>query len=183
MTFDVAGSHLPESLYGPCGCQRYREINTPKSKVQKHTVVSRSIVAERKGTMARNGLRTRPPGVDPMAADGDRRRIPFVSIYHITHSYCSLAYPPILTPSSSQRQFRACEQVKRESQMVHATFSSSKLSTLPSSQHWFCIVLILLSCSFTQRRIIIRQVPGSSQPNQPLMRCLGEIWVSDCMLH
>ncbi len=34
MTSDVAGSHLPESLYGPCGCQRYREINTPKSKVQ-----------------------------------------------------------------------------------------------------------------------------------------------------
>jgi len=31
-------------------------------------------------TMARNGLRTRPPGVDPMVADGDGRRIPFVSI-------------------------------------------------------------------------------------------------------
>jgi len=30
--------------------------------------------------MARNGLRTRPPGMDPMAADGDGRRIPFVSI-------------------------------------------------------------------------------------------------------
>jgi hypothetical protein len=30
--------------------------------------------------MARNGLRTRPPGLDPMAADGDGRRIPFVSI-------------------------------------------------------------------------------------------------------
>ena len=30
--------------------------------------------------MARNGLRTRPPGVDPRAADGDGRRIPFVSI-------------------------------------------------------------------------------------------------------
>ncbi len=25
MTSDVAGSHLPESLYGPCGCLRYRE--------------------------------------------------------------------------------------------------------------------------------------------------------------
>jgi hypothetical protein len=35
MTSDVAGSHLPESIYGPCGCQRYRKINTPKSKVQK----------------------------------------------------------------------------------------------------------------------------------------------------
>jgi hypothetical protein len=33
-----------------------------------------------RGTMARNGLRTRPPGVDPRAADGDGRRIPFVSI-------------------------------------------------------------------------------------------------------
>ena len=35
MTSDVAGSHLPELLSGPCGYQRYREINTPKSKVQK----------------------------------------------------------------------------------------------------------------------------------------------------
>ena len=32
MTSDVAGSHLPELLSGPCGCQCYREINTPKSK-------------------------------------------------------------------------------------------------------------------------------------------------------
>jgi len=32
------------------------------------------------GTIARNGLRTRPPGVDPMAAYDDGRRIPFVSI-------------------------------------------------------------------------------------------------------
>ena len=33
MTSDVGGCHLPESLYGPWGCQRYCEINTPKSKV------------------------------------------------------------------------------------------------------------------------------------------------------
>ena len=26
-----------------------------------------------------------------------------------------------------------------------------------------------------------RQVPGSSQPNRRATRCLGEIWVSDCM--
>jgi hypothetical protein len=32
MTSNVAGIHLPESLYGPCGCLRYREIPTPKSK-------------------------------------------------------------------------------------------------------------------------------------------------------
>jgi hypothetical protein len=43
--------------------------------------------------MARNGLRTRPPGVDPRAADGDGRRIP-LHPYHITRSYCSLACPP-----------------------------------------------------------------------------------------
>ena len=35
MTSDVASSHLLESLYGPCGCLRYREITTPKSKVQR----------------------------------------------------------------------------------------------------------------------------------------------------
>ena len=35
MTPDVAGSHLPESFYGPCGCPRYHEIPTPKSKVQR----------------------------------------------------------------------------------------------------------------------------------------------------
>jgi hypothetical protein len=27
-----------------------------------------------------------------------------------------------------------------------------------------------------------RQVPGSSQPNRRALLCLGEIWVSDCML-
>ncbi len=30
--FDVGCCHLPESVSGPCGCQRYREIHTPKSK-------------------------------------------------------------------------------------------------------------------------------------------------------
>ena len=35
MTSDVAGSHLPESVYGPCGCPRNHELPTPKSKVQK----------------------------------------------------------------------------------------------------------------------------------------------------
>ena len=32
MTSDVAGSHLPELLSGPCGCQRNHELPTPKSK-------------------------------------------------------------------------------------------------------------------------------------------------------
>jgi hypothetical protein len=38
MTSNVACSHLPESLYGPCGCLCYREITTPKSKVQNTSV-------------------------------------------------------------------------------------------------------------------------------------------------
>ncbi len=56
--------------------------------------------------------------------------------------------------------------------MVCATFWSSKLSTHRSRRHWFCIVAISH-----------RQVPESSQPNLRTTRCLGEIWVSDCMLH
>jgi hypothetical protein len=45
--------------------------------------------------MARNGLRTQLPGVEPMAADGDGRRIPFVSIPHhtlILHARASAQY-------------------------------------------------------------------------------------------
>ena len=42
MTSDVAGSHLPESLYGTCGCLRYHEIPTPKSKVQREHLCNRS---------------------------------------------------------------------------------------------------------------------------------------------
>jgi hypothetical protein len=34
--------------------------------------------------------------------------------------------------------------------MVRATFWSSKLSTQRSRRHWFCIVAILRSRSFTQ---------------------------------
>jgi hypothetical protein len=34
--------------------------------------------------MENNGLRTQPPEVEPIAADGDGRRIPFVSIPHHT---------------------------------------------------------------------------------------------------
>jgi hypothetical protein len=41
-------------------------------------------------TMSRNGLLTRPPGVDPMAADGDGSRVPFVSIPR--HMLILLAY-------------------------------------------------------------------------------------------
>ena len=58
--------------------------------------------------------------------------------------------------------------------MVRATFWNSKLSTPRSHRHWFCIVAILHSRSFTQA--------GSSQPNRRATRYLGEIWVSDCML-
>jgi hypothetical protein len=46
--------------------------------------LSRCQRAERSRSMARNGLRTRPPGVDPRAANGDGRRDPFASIPHHT---------------------------------------------------------------------------------------------------
>jgi hypothetical protein len=45
--------------------------------------------------MERNGLRTQPPDVEPIAADGDGRRIPFVSIPHdtlILHARASAQY-------------------------------------------------------------------------------------------
>jgi hypothetical protein len=61
--------------------------------------------------------------------------------------------------------------------MVRATFWSSQLSTPRSRRHWFCIITILRSHSFTHL-----QDPGSSQPNRRATRCLGEIWISDCML-
>jgi hypothetical protein len=32
MTSNVAGSHPPELLSGPCGCPRNHELPTPKSK-------------------------------------------------------------------------------------------------------------------------------------------------------
>ena len=52
--------------------------------------------------MARNGLRTRSPGVDPMATDGNGRQIPFVSIPRHTHAHTAhSSIRPILTPSSS----------------------------------------------------------------------------------
>ena len=35
VTSDVAGSHPPELLSGPCGCPRNHELPTPKSKVQR----------------------------------------------------------------------------------------------------------------------------------------------------
>ena len=45
--------------------------------------------------MENNGLRTQPPEVEPIAADGDGRRIPFVSIPHhtlILHARASVQY-------------------------------------------------------------------------------------------
>ena len=64
----------------------------------------------------------------------------------------------------------------RNGPMVRATFWNSKLSTPRNHRHWFCIVAI-----FTHV-LSNRQVPGSSQPNRRATRCLGEIWISDCML-
>jgi hypothetical protein len=49
--------------------------------------------------MARNGLRTRPPGVDPRTVDGDGRRIPFVSIPRHTLILLALASAQYSLPS------------------------------------------------------------------------------------
>jgi hypothetical protein len=46
MTSDVGVCHLPDLLSGPCGCQRYYEINTPKSKVQRETSPMNSDVGD-----------------------------------------------------------------------------------------------------------------------------------------
>ena len=56
MTSDVAGSHLPESLYGPCGCLLYREIPTPKSKVVRAELTARRLERIREVDLADNGL-------------------------------------------------------------------------------------------------------------------------------
>ena len=90
--------------------------------------------------MARNGLRTRPPGVDPMAADGDGRRIPFVSIPRHT----------LILLARASAQYSLPRPRNGAGPMVRATFWSSKLSTPRSRRHWFCIVAILCSRSFTQ---------------------------------
>ena len=60
--------------------------------------------------------------------------------------------------------------------MVRATFWSSKLSTPRSHRHWFCIVAILLSRSFTQAGpwIIATQPARNALSRRDL--------VSDCML-
>ena len=55
--------------------------------------------------MARNGLRTRPPGVDPRAADGDGRRIPFAFIPHHTLILLARASAPYSPPCPRNGNF------------------------------------------------------------------------------
>ncbi len=55
--------------------------------------------------MARNGLRTRPPGVDPRAADGDGRRIPFAFIPHHTLILLARASDPYSLPRPRNGNF------------------------------------------------------------------------------
>jgi hypothetical protein len=55
--------------------------------------------------MARNALRTRPPGVDPRAADGDGRRIPFASIPHHTLVLLARASAPYSLPRPRNGNF------------------------------------------------------------------------------
>ncbi len=72
-------------------------------------------------TMARNGLRTRPPGVDPRATDCDGRWIPFTSI-HIARLYCSL----VRLPNTHSLVLVTAISRMRAGPMVRATFWSSK---------------------------------------------------------
>ena len=83
-----------------------------------------------KRSMARNGLRTRPPAVDPRAADGDRRQIPFASIPHHTLILLARASAPYSLPRPSDGNSRM-----QAGPMVRATFWSSKLSTPCSHRH------------------------------------------------
>ena len=115
--------------------------------------------------MARNGLRTRPPDVDPMAADGDGRRIPFVSIPR--HTLILLARAP---PNLHALVLVTAISRMRAGPIVRATFWSSKLSTPRSRRHWFCIVAILCSRSFTQAGpwIIATQPARNALPRRDL---------------
>ena len=94
--------------------------------------------------MARNGLRTRPPGVDPRAADGDGRRIPFAFIPHHTLILLARASDPYSLPRPRNGNFA------HESRSDGLRNLLSKLSTPCSRRHWFCIVAILCSRSLTQ---------------------------------
>jgi hypothetical protein len=86
--------------------------------------------------------------------------------YHITRSYCSLARPPhthslVLVTAISRM---------RAGPMVRATFWSSKLSTPRNHRHWFCIIAILRSRSFTQAGpwIIATQPARNALPRRDL---------------
>ena len=100
-------------------------------------------------TMARHGLRTRPPGGDPRAADGeneedmdgDGRRIPSVPIPH--HTYMLPAR--VLAPCSPLRPCDGSFAHKRAGPVVSATSWSSKLSTPRSHRHHFCIAIARFS--------------------------------------
>ena len=95
--------------------------------------------------MARHGVRTRPPGGDPRAADGDDeedtdgdgRRIPSVPIPH--HTYMLPAR--VLAPCSPPRPCDGSFAHKRAGPVVSATSWSSKLSTPRSHPHRFCIAI------------------------------------------
>jgi hypothetical protein len=56
-------------------------------------------------SMARNGLRTQPPCVDPSAADCDGRRIPFASIPHHTLILLAHASDPYSLPRPRKGNF------------------------------------------------------------------------------
>jgi ribosomal protein S27E len=72
-------------------------VNKPHTNSLSKEFASRS--------MARNGLRTRPPGLDPRAADGDGRRIPFASIPHHTLILLGRASAPYSLPRPRNGNF------------------------------------------------------------------------------
>ncbi len=73
--------------------------------------------------MARNGLLTRPPGVDPRAADGDGRRIPFAFIPHHTLILLARASDPYSLPRPRNGNF------------AHASRSNGPRNLLKVARH------------------------------------------------
>ena len=114
-------------------------------------------------SMARNGLRTRPPG-GPKGGRRRRASDPF-RIHTTSHAHTARSrVRSILVLVTAISRMRAGPMVAR------ATLWSSKLSTPRSHRHWFCIVAILRSRSFTQAGpwIIATQPARNALPRRDL---------------
>jgi hypothetical protein len=125
--------------------------------------------------MARNGLRTRPPGVNPRAANGDGRRIPFASIPHHTLMLLARASAPYSLPRP------------RNGNCAHASRSDGPRNLLelqalhpaqPSALVLYCsdFTLMLLH---TGRSLDHRNPTGAQRTTSARSGFLI-VWCSDC---